>query len=471
MKRLLLLLSLLAVPLANIHAQIEAKVDERFELTGILLSLADFPEFTQCGVESYKQDIDDYFARFKSSEQVQSVKELCRQLETQKVFPTPDAKLIFSPGDILMPAAGLLEIKNGHVRLSREYKGKDLSRLLPPEWTAEQFGEYVKILDGFYRESRFGRFFKEHEGLYAEAENNVKEVYDEATSDWFVSFFGDGSVPGLRLYVSLVNCHYSYLVGNAMLIPVNDDKDGNPVPYKNVIWGDIDDMCREFSENIFYRYWNEMEPAANIIYPQVEGFMKENGFNDAEAAFREWFNRLCAMMYFRENGDEFYEAYLYIAYKTGFLWMERAAEFMGNFVSHRDLYPHIEDFMPQIVDFLDFTADDFSYVLEEYASVTPYITNIFVSGSGNLADADEIILSFSEPMQGSYGFDGVPEGVEELPFEKVEWLDGTHFRFVLTEGACRPGHTYGIILSPEGFLSPKMFSVDEKHRVLRFKCE
>ena len=127
--------------------------------------------------------------------------------------------------------------------------------------------------------------------------------------------------------------------------------------------------------------------------------------------------------------------------------------------------------MPQIVDFLDFTAEDFSYVLEEYASVTPYITNIFISGSGNLADADEIILSFSEPMQGSYGFDGVPEGAEELPFERVEWLDGTHFRFVLTEGACRPGHTYGIILSPEGFLSPKMFSVDEKHRVLRFKCE
>ena len=102
MKRLLLLLSLLAVPLANIHAQIEAKVDERFELTGILLSLADFPEFTQCGVESYKQDIDDYFARFKSSEQVQSVKELCRQLEAQKVFPTPDAKLMFSPGDIFV---------------------------------------------------------------------------------------------------------------------------------------------------------------------------------------------------------------------------------------------------------------------------------------------------------------------------------------------------------------------------------
>ena len=37
--------------------QIQTKVDERFELTSIAFMLAGAPEYNQCGVRSYKQDI------------------------------------------------------------------------------------------------------------------------------------------------------------------------------------------------------------------------------------------------------------------------------------------------------------------------------------------------------------------------------------------------------------------------------
>ena len=73
--------------------------------------------------------------------------------------------------------------------------------------------------------------------------------------------------------------------------------------------------------------------------------------------------------------------------------MRRSMDFMENFYAHRDLYPHIEDFMPQLIAFLNFTADNFDSVLTEYKNRHPYITNVYPAVNSDITGFNEIIIT------------------------------------------------------------------------------
>lgn len=452
MKKILPVL-LCFIAYGNIFGQINAKVDERYELTSITFALAGVPEYCQCGVVSYFEDIITSFEQYVFSEPINFVREL-----NQK----------YSIGYNAVPSlANLLEIKNGKISINSKYTPLDIEKILDFRWTKDLLDEYIEMLNVFYQESNFSDFFKSHEDLYKIAEINFNKNISAFANKWFYSFFGIPYDPDIKIYISLVNGPSNYAIPKGIVLGISDGMYGYPEPNADTYNMLIHELCHHYTNPIFLKYWDKIENAANIIYSKVSERMYDIGYNDAKSCILEWFNQLCTLMYFKECVSEYYYPYVSLDISKGFFWMQRSVEFMDNFYNNRNTYNNIEDFMPQIVNFLNFTAENISYIEREFDTRRPYITNICFLPY-NTVDATELILTFSEPMLASYGFKGAPEGANILWFDKVEWIDDKNFKIYLTKNARIKGELDGLKLS--AFVSKKYFGIDEKCSELMFKC-
>jgi hypothetical protein len=140
-------------------AQLKSHVDERFELTGIVFRLAEAEEYVNNEVFHYVADIDAYFAPYKEHPLIQYVRKIREREEVAY--------------NAVSGAATLLQIKNGKVSVSPQ---ADIACLVQdPRWTEETFSIYVKLLNRFYKDTKFAVFFNQHKALYAETEKRFND--------------------------------------------------------------------------------------------------------------------------------------------------------------------------------------------------------------------------------------------------------------------------------------------------------
>ena len=57
-------------------------------------------------------------------------------------------------------------------------------------WNSEIFPDFIRLLDRFYRDSKFRSFFASHREFYAKAERNMEFTDIVRNWDWFEKFFG-----------------------------------------------------------------------------------------------------------------------------------------------------------------------------------------------------------------------------------------------------------------------------------------
>ena len=75
-------------------------------------------------------------------------------------------------------------------------------------WTDDNWKEYVRLLDDFYRKSRFHKFFISQQELYDNIENSMDYYLEEIDTAWFNSFFGTFDKP--VIYVAAANGPNNY---------------------------------------------------------------------------------------------------------------------------------------------------------------------------------------------------------------------------------------------------------------------
>ena len=452
MKRLhLLLILFLSIQIG--HAQINVKVDERYELTSIAFALAGVPEYCQCRIASYWQDMDK-LTPYESTEPINYMRELNQ---------------VHGIGyNAISTAADLLEIKNGKIRLHPKYNTTPISRF-DSRWNDELFSKYIKMLNIFYKESNFHQFFLNHQKLYHIAEQRMNTLLANTVMDWFKSFFGKPYEADIKIYISLTNGPNNYATPNGVLIGILEDEEGLPAPNSETLNILIHEIGHHYTNTILNSYWREMENAANKIYPKVQDKMAKIAYGDARSTICEWLNNLFVLMYLKDTNNEFFKAEIYHNINKGFIWMQRSVEFMSNFYSNRTSYPYIDSFMPQLVAFLNFTAENINMVEREYQFSQPYITNIYPAPGADITDTNIIIITFSEPMLGSTGFDIISEKeVEILPISECKWIDETHIQLKIEPNMIKRGHIYGIGLKTDWFISAKYFMLDDISKSLIF---
>ena len=220
-----------------------------------------------------------------------------------------------------------------------------------------------------------------------------------------------------------------------------------------------------------------MRQAADAIYPHVAEQMACNAYGSAEVMIGEWFNNLCTLLSLWEPDTKEMEEQSDNLVRRGFLWMPRSIACMKEFYARRDRYPRIEDFMPQLIAFLDHTAEHFEEVLLEYEKSLPRIVSVFPAVGSDISGCTEIVITFSETMNGSYGFSGTGSddpNVRPLflidDFEKaVVWSpDRRQATLNLDPSKARKNTTYGIQLHTRGFQSARHYSLNDAGKNLLF---
>lgn len=219
-----------------------------------------------------------------------------------------------------------------------------------------------------------------------------------------------------------------------------------------------------------------MKEAAEKIYPHVEKAMQRNAYPAASLTIGEWLNNLFVLMYYKEHVDpEMFDLQTNVNMRRGFIWMDRSVDFMENFYAHRDLYPHIEDFMPQLIGFLNYTADNMDIIVQQYEGSRPYITNVFPALGTDISGFEQIVVTFSEPMvTDTWGFNGSGNDdkrqVKDLYMTDLEWSDdGRQLILLLDTSEAEEDCLYNLQMVSQFFQSEKkLASMIDRHKNLFF---
>lgn len=442
------------------YAQHRSKVDERFELTSTVFALAGVPAYCQCEIPQYRNDIFE-FTRYEQTEPINFVREL-HQLHsiTHAAVSTTTA---------------MLEIKEGEIRLQPQYDISEISEW-DSRWNEALFIKYLELLNVFYKESNFHKFFEEHRALYDCAEERMDAILDDTIAPWFESFYGKSLNNDLTVYVSLMNGPNNYAVPNGVLIGIAADAEGQPAPNEAIQFSLLHEFGHHYTNSLFETFWPQMKPAADKIYSFIHEQMAQMAYGSASESLGEWLNNLLVLMYYRENNPDMLAVWTNVNKRKGFIWMEQSVNFMNHFYANRTLYPTIKDFMPQLVGFLNDTADNFDSVIRE-AKAQPYIINVYPALGANITGFDEIIITFSEPMLGAYGFSGT--GIDDPNVKFLYIVDDIEKAIIWSEDRCQArlildttkaetNCKYGVRLHPSDFLSAKRALLSDNSNILFF---
>ncbi|MDR3047008.1 MAG: DUF4932 domain-containing protein [Bacteroidales bacterium] len=447
------------------YAQLQSHVDERVELTSLVFRLAGAEEYINNEVENYVKDADAYFEKYKSHELIEYVKFI---RERDDVAYNAVAGVI-----------GLLQIKNGKVSLA---KNADIDCLLQDSrWKRETFLKFVNLLNKFYKDSKFQKFFDQHKSLYAETEYRFDLFLSGINTRWFPHFFGK-PLNSPTIYVSLLNGTSNY-GGSFSCSEVSDgyisigcsqvDDGGIPVFEHNsdLFYTIVHELCHIFTNPLLGKYEKELSESGNLIFPYVKDKLENVAYGDAKTMLVEGFNNLFANMYCKETNFLFAQYTIRNNEESGFIWMRRTVKFMDNFYENKDLYSTINDFMPQLVEFMNFTAKNIEQVVFEYEHSNPYVVSVFPALNSTVsADIKEIQVNFSCPMWNSYGTSNSYDTTLISPIRdgKPKWSINKETLIIPVK--LEKGKNYGFNLSAGIFQSFETYEMKENFEI-KFSTE
>lgn len=146
-----------------------AYVDKRVELLSIVFRLAGSPEYNAEYFKQYTDQIQSFYAPFKTHELIGFIKEL-----RKKNGVSYDAAMSM--------AIHLDDNWNPLVEFDKN--------IPEPRWGAENAYKFVRLLKQFYIDTHSEKFFAQQESLYKEVAERFLPVYQKLDLNWYTKFYG-----------------------------------------------------------------------------------------------------------------------------------------------------------------------------------------------------------------------------------------------------------------------------------------
>lgn len=433
-----------------------ARVDERFELTSIAFRLTNEDILVHSEPANYMEDIDRYFSQYKNHELVDFIK--------SHIIAHGD-KYGFS---IVSGLAADVEITpKGIVYTDKWNLAYDPDKNDPQYClTHDELKEYLRLLNKFYKDTRFHSFYVQHSDFYRNAEKNLLPWIEQIDTAWFFDFFGKPSrvdniwlVPANGEF-NFALCHYTddgKQYNDIALGCTAVDSMGYPTFDINDFCTLVHEICHNYTQSLLWTKVAEFQSICDSLfeYEYVKNNLPRWGYGTSSTILVEGLNRLCEFYYYKQhNTFEKDEMSMQIKREeyTGFIWFSEMLEFTDAFVSNRNLYPHFDDFLPQLKGFLrQVNANMDNYYIPKMRR--PMVVSTFPA-NGTVVDTtlSEVVIVFSESMFTGLYWTNYPQdsaGVQPLPvdFDNLYWKDDRTYVIPLQEPLKRHT-TYGFSLSP-----------------------
>ena len=223
---------------------LKSHINECFELTSIVFRLAGAPEYSTCEISRYVNDIDNYFAPYKGHKLIQFAKEI-------------RDKHGISYNAIASVAANI-NLKNEEIILNPDIDFSEVTAIIDYRWTPEIFKTFLSLLNDFYKETHFNKFYINHANLYHIAEINLDLLLERIDIEWFKSVFTE-KVETPTVIVSLCNgaSNYAVTTPNKKVIVIGSGVDLHGMPYfnKNKISIILHEFLHHYTNPLIYNYW------------------------------------------------------------------------------------------------------------------------------------------------------------------------------------------------------------------------
>ena len=433
----ILLVAIICFSIVNISfAQTQIHVDERFELTSIVFRLTDDIAFVHSTPANYIADIDDYFSPYKNHELIEFVKKTIYSKSSLNIaFPA------FLASDIKITPKGIVWTDEWVATIHADDTSEENYR-----WTKTELQEYLKLLNKFYKDTRFREFYDAHAAYYQEIEASFSRIEDKIDTAWFRAFFGSPYSMD-NIWLVPTNGNDNFAINridqrgmehhNCVISCVDIDSSGKPYIDDDIFSVLIHESCHNYCNPILRKHQTSFKNVCDTLFEYVKNELSKCYYGTPMAILYEGINRACEYSYYIEHhtfNDSVLMHKLIGEIKIGFLWMEELVNYMTLFRCNKEEYPYFEDFVPTLEIFLKQCVELMDmYYLPKYHLLHPRVvaTNP-ISGAVVDTNLHRIVIQFSKPMQKISSIGIIPEDdILQLPIDKdnIHWA--TPYTYVM----------------------------------------
>lgn len=434
------------------------KVDELFEYTSIVWRIAGANEYRDCHLKSYSNDIDRHFARHERHPLI----EHCKKVRNRHYIAF----------DAIAPISAYLQLRNDSIVF---FEGYNADSIMDADfrWAAcgkEAVDKYVRLLDEFYRDSDFKRFWNSHKPLYDRIEHELDSLGKaRINTSWFEHFLGM-PVEEFHIFASVNNGLSNYgltkkfpSAKRGMLLGVVSGEHNGKLRYLSSINElAVHELMHSYANPESHKWRDSMQKASDILFARDEGSFLEQHYNE-DAVPVEWLNRLLVIMYYMDNNKGFGRQKLASEIQNGFFWMGHSVEIMKQYTGNRDRYKTISDFMPVLVEHYNLVASHTDYEQDIAATYFPRIESVTPAPGSKLDfSQDSVVITVRFDTDMYTKADG-----RTLLFKRIHrrcpnhndndvltyWSDNRTYTIRLSSKIAKAKRFYGFILDGYSMLS------------------
>jgi len=367
-------------------------VDPRVELLSLIFRLAGNREYNMARVESYAEDAEKQFGKFRGNAVVNLAQEL---RNTQGV----------SYDAVMSMAIHLTDADHLKLKLPLEPWPDGLDK----RWTAPDATNFLATAQRFVKDSSFQEFIEQHRPLYQTTVARMQTLLDkEAHVEWFDAYFGQRPQASFTVALGLLNGggsygpHFQAADGHEELYCIlgvwQTDKQGLPEFTGDALPTVIHEFCHSYANPLVERHLAELQVSGDALFEQVAGRMRSQAYSNGQTLLKESLVRACVIRYVRQyEGEEAARRAIQAEKRKGFLWMQEMSDLLGEYEAHREQYPTLEDFSPRLVTFFAKTVKNSQ---ADLASKRPKVVSMIPANGAQDVDPGltAIQVVFDRPM-------------------------------------------------------------------------
>lgn len=432
----------------------DVSVDERVELLSIIFNIAGAEEYNNLSLESYQNDINSYFKKFKNHELIKETKKLIKNYEVGY--------------DRVIEYALYTEIKNNKLLFLNGVPDSKIDSIL--NIPSGESKKYLNLLNEFYTTTNFNLFFRQHENLYSTAIKNFDIIRKNIDTKWFNDFFLTNFED---FNVILFFCNKGHNYGPN--IKVSDDYDKiysvigvwsidsvfMPIypPKINYISIPIHEFAHSFCNPIIDAIFNDISDIAKEFYKIAEPIMQESAYSDSKIMLYENLVRATVVIYWKshsypENEEEIKEVEkdtkknIFSETKRGFWLVKNFYDLLALFQKDKEKYTTLDMFFPIMKEHIN------NISINDFKENSVKITHTSIENNSKKVDSNisEFTIYFNKPMFPTYAifFEGEIEQ-DLLNYQKPKWnSDYTSLTFY--SYIFKPHKKYPITFPATGFI-------------------
>jgi hypothetical protein len=434
----------LPVSPAALAQSVRVDVDRRAEAIGILFRIAGASDFGGGSVQPFIHQVDSAFMPFASHAVFAEIRKL----------RAADRNLALSA------VIGIAPQISDPITLRERVPFDSPASLLGVEWHGAAARPFLMQARDFARVAHLADFLRFEQPTFDSASARLNQMIEKkARLSWFSEFYRE---PVGQLVVSPLlisgggNFGADFVSGAtheryAFVSFQSSDHAGWPVPPADAIEQIVHELSHSFVNHVVVADSTRLRASGERIFAVTQPSMNAMGYGNWLIMCYESLVRAAVIRYLlAADGRDAALRETRAQQGRGFVWMDQLVTLLGDYESHRALYPTLSAFMPRIAAFYDSVAPQAANLGADFERHRPRVVNASIESRATGVDPNlhEIVIRFDRRVHGFGSMVGEYGG--EVPSITSGGFDSTGT--VLTIGVrLVANHSYWLPFGPGSF--------------------